>query len=240
MFYNVYNLSRFYFIYRVINDAWCDVFQVKLIQSELGKLTEYKTQRTRHRRPSSKAFTPATPYPPRHHDNHLRTPQAAISPQNDHLTPSSYQSNLSSSLPPLYNIPKSTGKPGRPRNAAKKAPCTSTSRPGRKPSSQLAPLSMGAFESDDEDAEEARPMSYDEKRQLSLDINKLPGDKLGRIVLIIQAREPNLKDSNPDEIEIDIEQLKASTLRELEAYVGSCLKKKTRKPYSMFLLLFFL
>lgn len=91
---------------------------------------------------------------------------------------------------------------------------------------------MATFESEDEEEEDARPMTYDEKRQLSLDINKLPGDKLGRIVLIIQAREPNLKDSNPDEIEIDIEQLKPSTLRELEAYVASCLKKKTRKPYS--------
>jgi len=57
------------------------------------------------------------------------------------------------------------------------------------------------------------------------------GDKLGRIVLIIQAREPALKDSNPDEIEIDFETLKPSTLRELEAYVLSCLKKKPRKPY---------
>ena len=31
-----------------------------------------------------------------------------------------------------------------------------------------------AFDSEDEDM--ARPMSYDEKRQLSLDINKLPGE----------------------------------------------------------------
>lgn len=35
-----------------------------------------------------------------------------------------------------------------------------------------APLSTG-FVSEDED--NAKPMSYDEKRQLSLDINKLPG-----------------------------------------------------------------
>ena len=27
-------------------------------------------------------------------------------------------------------------------------------------------------------------MSYDEKRQLSLDINKLPGDKLGKVVQV--------------------------------------------------------
>ena len=48
---------------------------------------------------------------------------------------------------------------------------------------------------------------------------------------IIQTREPSLRDSNPDEIEIDFETLKPSTLRELEAYVASCLRKKPRKPY---------
>ncbi|XP_061527209.1 bromodomain-containing protein 3-like isoform X1 [Phycodurus eques] len=73
------------------------------------------------------------------------------------------------------------------------------------------------------------PMSYDEKRQLSLDINRLPGEKLGRVVHIIQSREPSLRDSNPDEIEIDFETLKPSTLRELERYVKSCLQKKQRK-----------
>lgn len=75
-------------------------------------------------------------------------------------------------------------------------------------------------------------MSYDEKRQLSLDINKLPGDKLGGVVHIIQSKEPSLSDCNPDEIEIDFETLKSSTLRELEAYVAFCLKKKPRKPFS--------
>ena len=52
------------------------------------------------------------------------------------------------------------------------------------------------------------------------------GDKLGKVVQIIQQREPTLRDSNPDEIEIDFETLKPSTLRELESYVASCLKKK--------------
>lgn len=51
---------------------------------------------------------------------------------------------------------------------------------------------------------------------------------------IIQSREPSLRDSNPDEIEIDFETLKPSTLRELESYVASCLRKKPRKPYSKF------
>ena len=83
----------------------------------------------------------------------------------------------------------------------------------------------------EEEEEETSPMSYDEKRQLSLDINKLPGEKLGRVVHIIQAREPSLRDTNPEEIEIDFETLKPSTLRELERYVMTCLRKKPRKPY---------
>ncbi|KAM6128726.1 LOW QUALITY PROTEIN: bromodomain testis-specific protein [Phoenicopterus ruber ruber] len=84
-----------------------------------------------------------------------------------------------------------------------------------------------APKSEDEDG--AKPMNYDEKRQLSLDINKLPGDKLGKVVHIIQSREPSLRNSNPDEIEIDFETLKASTLRELEKYVATCLRKRPRK-----------
>ncbi|XP_078145529.1 bromodomain-containing protein 3-like [Centroberyx gerrardi] len=81
------------------------------------------------------------------------------------------------------------------------------------------------YDSDDE----SLPMTYDEKHQLSLDINRLPGAKLGRVVRIIQTREPSLRDSNPDEIEIDFETLKPSTLRELEQYVKTCLHKKLRK-----------
>lgn len=87
----------------------------------------------------------------------------------------------------------------------------------------------GGSANGDDGEESSLPMSYDEKRQLSLDINRLPGEKLGRVVHIIQSREPSLRDSNPDEIEIDFETLKPSTLRELERYVKSCLQKKQRK-----------
>ncbi|XP_044030694.1 bromodomain-containing protein 3-like isoform X2 [Siniperca chuatsi] len=81
------------------------------------------------------------------------------------------------------------------------------------------------WDSDDE----SLPMTYDEKHQLSLDINRLPGIKLGRVVHIIQTREPSMCDTNPEEIEIDFEILKPSTLRELEQYVKSCLHKKFKK-----------
>ena len=61
------------------------------------------------------------------------------------------------------------------------------------------------------------------------------GDKLGKVVHIIQSKEPSLKGNNPDEIEIDFETLKPATLRELEKYVNSCVKKKKapiKKPKS--------
>ena len=65
-------------------------------------------------------------------------------------------------------------------------------------------------------------MSYDEKRDLSIDMNKLPGDKLGKVVRLIQQCESNY--SNPDEFELDFETLKPSTLRALESFVATSLR----------------
>merc|ERR1712156_1241980 len=96
-----------------------------------------------------------------------------------------------------------------------------------KKSTSAVKNALAAIDSDDE--LKSTPMTYDEKRQLSLDINKLPGDKLGKVVQIIQHREPSLRDSNPDEIEIDFETLKPSPLRALEAFVTQSLRKKPRK-----------
>ena len=104
-----------------------------------------------------------------------------------------------------------------------------SSKHTRRPPPKKRPLS-GYPSSDEEDA---KPMTYDEKRQLSLNINKLPGKKLGEVVHIIQMREPELKDSSPNEIEIDFETLKPSTLRDLEKYISHVLKKQKR-PTSEF------
>lgn len=77
--------------------------------------------------------------------------------------------------------------------------------------------------------EDSLQMTYDEKHQLSLDINRLSGGKLGQVVRIIQTREPSICDANPDEVEIDFEILKPSTLRKLQQYVRSCLNKKFKR-----------
>ncbi|XP_041370721.1 bromodomain-containing protein 3-like isoform X2 [Gigantopelta aegis] len=134
------------------------------------------------------------------------------------------------SIPLTLDTTKQPKKKSKQKSPSSKRQRTNSRSSSKKKSVMLASAAVPAFDSDDED--NAKPMTYDEKRQLSLDINKLPGDKLGRVVHIIQSREPSLRDSNPDEIEIDFETLKPSTLRELEAYVMSCLKKKPRKPYT--------
>lgn len=66
---------------------------------------------------------------------------------------------------------------GPPNKRAKSsASVTAGARGGSKKKQQPAPH----FDSEEEDT--AKPMSYDEKRQLSLDINKLPGKKFVLIV----------------------------------------------------------
>ncbi|KAM4662547.1 bromodomain-containing protein 3 isoform 2-T2 [Discoglossus pictus] len=130
-------------------------------------------------------------------------------------------------VPPKKAPAKKANSTTTPTATTAAAPTTTNSKQPKKGGKQLPSATF-----DSEEEEEGLPMTYDEKRQLSLDINRLPGEKLGRVVHIIQSREPSLRDSNPDEIEIDFETLKPTTLRELERYVKSCLQKKQRKPFS--------
>lgn len=97
------------------------------------------------------------------------------------------------------------------------------------PSQHSASVRMETSSEDEEDSDSdtGEPMSYDDKRQLSSDINQLPGDKLHKVVQIIQKFEPSLKHSNPEEIEIDFGKLRTRTLRELERFVAECLQAKT-------------
>ena len=74
------------------------------------------------------------------------------------------------------NRKKHKTKDGKPESGGKQRK-TKT----KKPSLGKA----GAIDSDDE--MKTTPMTYDEKRQLSLDINKLPGDKLGKVEIIYRT-----------------------------------------------------
>lgn len=148
-----------------------------------------------------------------------------------HKMKSEDEKKLKSAQPAKPVPPKKA--PAKKANSTTATTTSSTAAPAansKQPKKGGKQPPSATYDSDEE--EEGLPMTYDEKRQLSLDINRLPGEKLGRVVHIIQSREPSLRDSNPDEIEIDFETLKPTTLRELERYVKSCLQKKQRKPFS--------
>jgi len=114
------------------------------------------------------------------------------------------------------------------------APGTTTKRTPKKAQTTPAAAAAASVLStppvfDYQSEENSKPMTYDEKRQLSVDINNLDSDKLGPVVEIIYKREPSLRDSSRDEMEIDFEILKPSTLRELEAYINHVMKRKPTK-----------
>jgi hypothetical protein len=75
--------------------------------------------------------------------------------------------------------------------------------------------------------EDARPMSFSEKKKLSDAINVLPSEHLGTVVKIIHERMPHLTTSG-EEIEIDIDALNPVTLRHLERYVRSVAQRRRR------------
>lgn len=70
------------------------------------------------------------------------------------------------------------------------------------------------------------PLTYEEKTQLSNDINSLPPEKLGHVVKIVQEHMSLTSQNNDDEIEIDIETLDTETLRHLQSYVKTSLKRR--------------
>ena len=94
------------------------------------------------------------------------TPAAPVIPVVPELTPK-----------PQTKTPAKSQKPQKtPKTAKQKAP-SAQKRPRANSKNTTKknkmPITVPQFDSDDED--NAKPMTYDEKRQLSLDINKLPG-----------------------------------------------------------------
>lgn len=61
------------------------------------------------------------------------------------------------------------------------------------------------------------PLTFDEKKALSVAINNLDQSNLTRVVEIIQARMP--LGSSDEEIELDIDSMDNLTLRDLQAFI---------------------
>ena len=72
-------------------------------------------------------------------------------------------------------------------------------------------------------------MTYDEMRRLNLGLDILPSQKLLEVMEVIQHREPNLRDSSPDEMVIDFYKLKPSSLWALDTLVTQSLQDNRRK-----------
>lgn len=82
-----------------------------------------------------------------------------------------------------------------------------------KPPKKMAPPGSGVPRAD---------MTYDEKRALCTHINALDPKYLGRVVQIINKCIPNILDersAGQEEVEISVENLTTTALRELEDYV---------------------
>ncbi|KAH9367333.1 hypothetical protein HPB48_017137 [Haemaphysalis longicornis] len=79
--------------------------------------------------------------------------------------------------------------------------------------------------------DDEKPMSRDKKIQLGINIAKLPSCELDRVLSMILSREPKLSVSDPNELDIDLEKLQPSTLREVQSYVDECLRKLSSGGY---------
>ncbi|KAJ1491490.1 hypothetical protein T484DRAFT_1742982 [Baffinella frigidus] len=72
-------------------------------------------------------------------------------------------------------------------------------------------------------------MTFEEKKTLSLNINKLPSNSMFKVLEIIKRRRSNVVGQDADEVEIDIDLLDNATLRELDKFVKDCFKPSANK-----------
>ena len=80
---------------------------------------------------------------------------------------------------------------------------------------------LKGIKSDEEEAvDDNRPMTVDEKKELSQEINKLSGENLQQIVNIIEMSQP--LDKQGAEIEIDLDKIPNETLRRMQDFVKQC------------------
>mmetsp|Transcript_15046 Transcript_15046/g.38640 ORF Transcript_15046/g.38640 Transcript_15046/m.38640 type:complete len:909 (-) Transcript_15046:1771-4497(-) len=122
--------------------------------------------------------------------------------------------------------PKSA--PRKPRAPAKKKEKGAAAAQLKKKAPRKAASSDEASsDSSDDNVEEV--MTWDEKRELSQDVNDLSEEHLHQVVAIIKKREKGLSASS-EEIEIDFAQLQNSTLRALKDFVASTKVPKKKKP----------
>lgn len=159
--------------------------QLRLVQEQLGKLTaehvskakekKEKKKKKRKHKEKDKTGGPASALPTPAGDKFLTKNETPVAPKQPTPPPPS--------VPPVLDLPATVGAPAGKTNQrttkGQKKGSAPVKRPrgGAKGASRKKSLpTIPGYNSDEED--NAKPMSYDEKRQLSLDINKLPGTLL--------------------------------------------------------------
>lgn len=80
--------------------------------------------------------------------------------------------------------------------------------------------------SDSEEEDSAKSMTYDEMRTLSIAISTLSEYQTHEVVNIVKKREPEKVKMENDEAELEFQNLKPITLRELEKFVNDLKKPK--------------
>eukprot|EP00049_Salpingoeca_infusionum_P026489 m.25951 g.25951 ORF g.25951 m.25951 type:complete len:1105 (+) comp8780_c0_seq2:172-3486(+) len=126
------------------------------------------------------------------------------------------------SKPKKPKTPAASKPKARPKPKPKAKPTKGKPKPKAKP--PTPPPSDHDSDDSNASSDEEISFSYDQKRQLSIDINQLPMDKLPRVLDIIRANEPHLQQSNDQEVEIDFDKLRPRTLSELDNFVRHCFK----------------
>jgi len=64
-----------------------------------------------------------------------------------------------------------------------------------------------------------QPLTLEEKKSLISQIHKLPGERMQKVLDIIQSALPASEREDADEVEINVDELDTVTLRKLQEYV---------------------
>ncbi|KAL6561782.1 hypothetical protein OROMI_017383 [Orobanche minor] len=153
-----------------------------------------------------------------YHDGRLPTPTSRRAPPQSHFGPTS--GTMSLYVPPAPQM-RTTDRPEPVLTPIAVDPKIQRPHVGRTP----APKKPKAKDLN------KRDMTYEEKQRLSTNLQGLPSEKLDAIVQIIKRRNTALS-QHDDEIEVDIDNVDAETLWELDRFVTNyrkSLSKNKRK-----------
>lgn len=92
----------------------------------------------------------------------------------------------------------------------------------------------GAFGARSASSEAPTPtVAPQERIQLKSNIDRLTSEQLGHLVKLIYTQEPHL-DATLKDLEVDIEKVKPSTVRAMQSFVATSLKKNSQNDGSKF------